>query len=110
MQTGLIATGRITAMIRNLAIAALVASVLATPSHPAVAQNTLGGAIVGGVGGAIVGGAIGGRRGGGVGAVSGGGTGAAIASEGERRRGGYYYYRDRCYWPHPDGSYVPVDP
>jgi hypothetical protein len=69
-------------MIRNLAIAALVTSVLAMPSHPALAQNTLGGAIVGGVGGAIVGGAI----------------------------GGYYYYRDRCYWPQPDGSYVPVDP
>jgi hypothetical protein len=97
-------------MIRNSAIAALVASVLATPSHPAVAQNTLGGAIVGGVGGAIVGGAIGGRRGAAIGAVIGAGTGAAIASEGERRRGGYYYYRDRCYWPQPDGSYVPVDP
>ena len=97
-------------MIRNLAIAALVASVLAIPSHQAVAQNTLGGAIVGGVGGAIVGGAIGGRRGAAIGAVIGAGTGAAIASEGERRRGGYYYYRDRCYWPQPDGSYVPVDP
>jgi len=97
-------------MIRILAIAALVASVLATPSHQALAQNTLGGAIVGGVGGAIVGGAIGGRRGAAIGAVIGAGTGAAIASEGERRRGGYYYYRDRCYWPEPDGSYVPVDP
>src|ERR1700742_238346 len=88
-------------MIRNLAIAALVASVLATPSRPAVAQNTLGGAIVG---------AIGGRRGAAIGAVIGAGTGAAIASQGEPRRGGYYYYRDGCYWPRPDGSYVPVDP
>jgi hypothetical protein len=97
-------------MIRNLAIAALVAAVLATPSHEAVAQNTLGGAIVGGVGGAIVGGAIGGRRGAAIGAVIGAGTGAAIASQGEPRRGGYYYYRDGCYLPRPDGSYVLVDP
>ena len=97
-------------MIRNLAIAALVASVLAMPSHQAVAQNTLGGAIVGGVGGAIVGGAIGGRRGAAIGAVIGAGTGAAIASEGERRRGGYYYYRDGCYMPRGDGAYVAVDP
>ena len=44
-------------MIRNLAIAALVAalvaSVLAVPSRPAVAQDTLGGAILGGVGGGV---------------------------------------------------------
>jgi hypothetical protein len=37
-------------------------------------------------------------------------TGAAIASEGERRRNGYYYYRDGCYLPCPDGAYVAVDP
>lgn len=97
-------------MIRNFAIAALVASGLAMPSHEAVAQNTLGGAIVGGVGGAIVGGAIGGGRGAAIGAVIGAGTGAAIASDGERRRGGYYYYRDGCYMPRPDGAYVLVDP
>jgi uncharacterized protein YcfJ len=109
-QESVIATGRIAEMIRNLAIAALVASVLAMPSHEAAAQNTLGGAIVGGVGGAIVGGAIGGRRGAAIGAVIGAGTGAAIASEGERRRGGYYYYRDGCYMPRPDGAYVLVDP
>lgn len=97
-------------MVRDLAIAALVASVLATPSHQAVAQDAIGGAILGGVGGAIVGGAIGGRRGAAVGAAIGAGTGAAIAADGQRRRNGYYYYRDGCYMPRPDGAYVLVDP
>ena len=55
----------------------------------AAAQDTLGGAILGGAAGAIVGGAIGGGRGAAVGAIIGAGTGAAIASEGERRRDGY---------------------
>jgi outer membrane lipoprotein SlyB len=97
-------------MVRNLAIAVLLALTVALPAREAAAQNTLGGAIVGGVGGAIVGGAIGGSRCAAIGAVIGAGTGAAIASEGERRRGGYYYYRDGCYMPQPDGSYVLVDP
>jgi outer membrane lipoprotein SlyB len=97
-------------MSRNLAIATVLSLAMALPAHEAVAQNTLGGAIVGGVGGAIVGGAIGGRRGAAIGAVIGAGTGAAIASDGERRRGGYYYYRDGCYMPRPDGAYVLVDP
>src|ERR1700749_1078656 len=97
-------------MIRTLGIAAVLALAVAMPAQEAAAQDPLGGAILGGVGGAIVGGAIGGGRGAAIGAVVGAGTGAAIASEGERRRNGYYYYRDRCYWPQPDGSYVPVDP
>jgi uncharacterized protein YcfJ len=97
-------------MIRNLAIAVVLAATVAMPTREAAAQNTLGGALLGGGVGAIVGGAVGGGRGAAIGAVIGAGTGAAIASEGERRRGGYYYYRDRCYWPQPDGSYVPVDP
>jgi hypothetical protein len=97
-------------MIRNLAIAVVLALTVAIPAHEAAAQNTLGGAIVGGVGGAIVGGAIGGGRGAAIGAVIGAGTGAAIAAEGERRRGGYYYYRDGCYMQRPDGAYVLVDP
>ena len=40
----------------------------------------------------------------------GAGTGAAIASEGERRRSGYYAYQRGCYMQRPDGRYVPVDP
>jgi hypothetical protein len=42
--------------------------------------------------------------------VLGAGTGAAIASEGDRRRNGYYYYRDGCYLQRPDGYWVRVDP
>ncbi len=39
----------------------------------------------------------------------GAGTGAAIASQGERR-GGYYYYQNACYLPQGDGTYVAVSP
>jgi uncharacterized protein YcfJ len=97
-------------MVRNLGIAALLALAFAVPAQEAAAQDTLGGAILGGVGGAIVGGAIGGGRGAAIGAVVGAGTGAAIASEGERRRAGYYYYRNGCYIQRPDGAWVPVHP
>ena len=45
-----------------------------------------------------------------VGAVIGATTGAAIASQGDPRPGGYYYYNSGCYLPQPDGSYVMVDP
>src|SRR3954452_20969074 len=110
--------------IGSFAIAACLAVVIAMPAHEAAAQDAIGGAILGGVGGAIVGGAIGGGRGGALGAVAGGGpgagaptgavvgagTGAAIASEGERRRSGYYAYQRGCYMQRRDGSYVPVDP
>ena len=53
---------------------------------------------------------LGGGRGAAIGAVIGAGTGAAIASEGERRRDGYYYYRDGCYLQRPDGEWVRVHP
>lgn len=96
-------------MIRNLAIAALLALTVALPAREAAAQNTLGGAIVGGVGGAIVGGAIGGSRGAAIGAVVGAGTGAAIAAEGERRRGGHYRY-GCCVQRPADGARIPMDP
>ena len=79
------------------------------PPRQAAAQDAIGGAIVGGAAGAILGGAIGGGRGAAVGAILGAGTGAAIASEGERR-GGYYYYRNACYLPQGDGTYVAVSP
>jgi uncharacterized protein YcfJ len=83
---------------------------MAVPGHEAAAQDAVGGAIIGGVGGAILGGAIGGGRGAAIGAVVGAGTGAAIASEGERRRSGYYAYQRGCYMQRRDGAYVPVDP
>ena len=95
--------------IGSFAVAACLAVVMAMP-HEAAAQDAIGGAILGGVGGAIVGGAIGGGRGAAIGAVVGAGTGAAIASEGERRRSGYYAYQRGCYMQRRDGSYVPVDP
>ena len=98
-------------MVRKLGIAALLALAMSIPAHEAMAQDTLGGAILGGVGGAILGGAIGGGRGAAIGAVVGAGTGAAIASEGERRRNGYYYYRNGCYIQRPyDGAWIPADP
>ena len=97
-------------MLRRLGIAACFSVAMAIPVHDAVAQDAIGGAIVGGVGGAILGGALGGGRGAAIGAVVGAGTGAAIAAEGERRRSGYYAYQRGCYMQRPDGRYVPVDP
>ena len=96
--------------IGSLGIAACLTVAMAMPAHEAAAQDAAGGAIIGGVGGAILGGAIGGGRGAAIGAVVGAGTGAAIASEGERRRSGYYAYQRGCYMQRPDGRYVPVDP
>jgi uncharacterized protein YcfJ len=92
--------------IGSFGMAACLAVAIALPVNQASAQDAIGGAILGGVGGAIVGGAIGGGRG----AVVGAGTGAAIASEGERRRSGYYAYQRGCYMQRPDGRYVAVDP
>jgi hypothetical protein len=88
---------------------ALLALAILMPPRQAAAQDALGGAIFGGAAGAILGGAIGGGRGAAVGAVLGAGTGAAIASQGERR-GGYYYYQNACYLPQADGTYVAVSP
>jgi len=90
-------------MIRTFGIAALLSLALAMPAHEAAAQNTLGGALLGGAAGAVVGGAVGGGRGAAIGAVIGAGTGAAVTSEGERRRGGYYWYHDGCYIERYDG-------
>ena len=93
----------------RLALIALLALAILMPPRQAAAQDALGGAIFGGAAGAILGGAIGGGRGAAIGAVLGAGTGAAIAAEGERR-GNYYYYRNACYLPQGDGTYVAVDP
>jgi hypothetical protein len=93
----------------RLALMALLALAILMPPKQAAAQDAIGGAIFGGAAGAILGGAIGGGRGAAVGAVLGAGTGAAIASQGERR-GGYYYYQNACYLPQGDGTYVAVSP
>ena len=97
-------------MIRKFGIAALLGLAIAMPAHEAMAQNTLGGAIFGGAAGAIVGGAVGGGRGAAIGAVIGAGTGAAIASEGDRRQAGYYWYHDGCYVQRGDGGWMRVHP
>jgi uncharacterized protein YcfJ len=94
----------------RLGIAAALTLTLAIPAHEAVAQDVLGGAILGGAGGAILGGALGGGRGAAIGAVLGATTGAAVASEGERRRGGYYYYQRGCYLQRTDGAWIRVAP
>jgi uncharacterized protein YcfJ len=98
-------------MVRTTVVAALLALAVTMPAQEAAAQNnTLGGALFGGAAGAIVGGAIGGGRGAAIGAVIGAGTGAAIGSEGDRRRGGYYWYHDGCFIQRPDGYWIRVDP
>ena len=94
----------------RLALIALLALATLIPPKQAAAQDAIGGAIVGGAAGAILGGALGGGRGAAVGAVLGATTGAAVASQGDPRPGGYYYYNNGCYLPRADGSYVLVDP
>jgi hypothetical protein len=98
------------AMIRTFAATSLLALACAMPPQPAAAQDAVGGAIFGGAAGAILGGALGGRGGAVAGAIIGGTTGAAIAAEGQRRREGYYWYRNGCYMQRPDGAYVLVGP
>jgi hypothetical protein len=97
-------------MIPKLAITALLALAVCGSVQEAAAQDTLGGAIFGGAAGAIVGGAVGGGRGAAAGAIIGATTGAAIASQGQPRPGGYYYYQNGCYIQQPDGSWVGVSP
>src|SRR5947209_16768893 len=97
-------------MLRNFGAAALIIFAGAMPLQQAAAQDPVAGGIFGGIAGGILGGAIGGRGGAVAGAIIGGTTGAAIAAEGERRRNGYYWYRNGCYIQQPDGSYVAVAP
>lgn len=94
-------------MTRFLTVFALLALIALAPTRQVVAQdNTLGGAIIGGGIGAIVGGAATGRAGGAVaGGIIGAAAGAAIGSQMEPRRGGYYWYQDRCWRRYGDGSY-----
>jgi len=97
-------------MIRTFAAAALLTSACALPLQQAAAQDAIGGAIFGGAAGALLGGALGGRGGAVAGAIIGGTAGGAIAAEGQRRREGYYWYRNGCYMQRPDGAYVVVAP
>jgi len=73
------------------------------PPQQAIAQDALGGAILGGAAGAIIGGAAGGGSGAAIGAGVGAATGAIIASQGQYRRDGYYYWHRGCYINRPYG-------
>ena len=97
-------------MMLRLTCAALLTLALAMPAQKAYAQDPLGGAIIGGAAGGLIGGAIGGRRGVLPGVIIGATAGAIIASEGERRRGGYRYWRNGCYIQRGDGAWIAVEP
>src|SRR5262245_11338533 len=84
-------------MLRTLGTITLLTLAVVIPFKEAAAQDPLGGAILGGATGAIIGGVAGGGRGAAIGAGIGAATGAIIAAEGQRRRGGYYYWRQGCY-------------
>jgi hypothetical protein len=95
----------------HLGAVALLTLATTAPLQPAAAQDAIGGAILGGAAGAIIGGAATGRgSGAAVGAVIGATTGAIIANEAQRRRSGYYYWRNGCYMQRPDGAWLRVDP
>jgi hypothetical protein len=96
-------------MLRTLGTVTLLTLAVAMPAPEAWAQDPLGGAILGGTAGAIIGGIAGGGRGAAIGAGIGAATGAIIAAEGQRRRGGYYYWRNGCYVQQPYG-WVRVSP
>ncbi len=90
---------------------ALLLLAVLLPVQPASAQDPVAGAIVGGALGGIIGGAVGHGAGGVVaGAVIGATTGAVIASEAQRRNGGYYWWRDGCYYRYPNGNWLQVQP
>ncbi len=97
-------------MFRKFAAAVLLTAAVAMPvQDTAVAQDALGGALLGGAAGAIIGGAATGRgSGAAVGAVIGAAAGAIIASEGQRRHGDYYWWSSGCYLQRADGAWVRV--
>ena len=92
-------------MMRTLAAGAFLALAALMPAQQAAAQDPVGGAIVGGALGGIIGGAVG-RGAGGV--IAGAATGAIIASEAERRNGGYFWWHRGCYYRYPNGAWVQV--
>lgn len=95
---------------RTLGATVLLALALAMRAQQASAQDPLLGGILGGAAGAIIGGAAGGGRGAAIGAIIGGTTGAIIGAEGQRRRGGYTWWRGNCYLQRGDGAWIPVSP
>jgi hypothetical protein len=95
---------------RILGATALLALAFGIPAQQAAAQDPLLGGILGGAAGAIIGGAAGGGRGAAIGAIIGGTTGAIIGSEGQRRRGGYTWWRNGCYGQRGDGAWFHVSP
>jgi hypothetical protein len=98
-------------MKRMLGAAVLLSMASVMPAQQAAAQDPIGGAIVGGALGGIIGGAVGRGAGGAVaGAVIGATTGAVIASEAQRRRTGYYWWRGGCYYRYPNGAWMQVQP
>jgi outer membrane lipoprotein SlyB len=98
-------------MRRNLAAGIILALGALMPAQEAAAQDPLAGAIVGGAVGGILGGAIGHSGGAAVaGAVIGATAGAVIASEGQRRPSGYYWWHGGCYYRYPNGAWLQVQP
>jgi hypothetical protein len=98
-------------MIRTIGAAAMLALATVMPAQDAAAQDPLGGAILGGAAGAILGGAITGRGGGAAaGAMIGAATGAILASEAQRRRSGYYWWRGGCYARDGYGNWYQIHP
>ena len=98
-------------MHRIFGIAALLTLTLALPVQDAAAQqDVLGGMLLGGAAGALIGGGVGGGRGAVTGAIIGGTAGALIASQGQRRPGGYYYHDNGCYVQRGDGAWIAVSP
>jgi outer membrane lipoprotein SlyB len=81
------------------------------PAQQASAQDPLAGALLGGAAGAIIGGGVTGRgSGAAIGALIGASTGAIIASEANRRRNGYYFWRNNCYLQDQYGNWYQVAP
>ena len=98
-------------MMRSLGAGVLLALSALLPAQQAVAQDPLAGAIVGGALGGIIGGAAGRGAGGAfAGAAIGAATGAIIASEAQRRSGGYYWWHGGCYYQYPNGAWVQIAP
>jgi hypothetical protein len=98
-------------MIRTIGAGAMLALATIMPAQDAAAQDPLGGAIIGGAAGAILGGAITGRGGGAAaGAMIGAATGAILASEAQRRRSGYYWWRNGCYSRDAYGNWYRIHP
>jgi hypothetical protein len=94
-------------MTRLLGAGGLLSLAVLLPAQQAAAQDPVGGAILGGALGGIVGGALGRGPGALAGAAIGATTGAVVAAEARPRPGGYYWWRDACYYRYPNGAWSP---